>query len=183
MNDLSFDRKMARGYKTDQGIDKEVWTARFFSNVHGQRASPIGVQNFVFAANDLGSGFGLRGVRVILSRRREACRRYWVCAPSSWRTSSPSSTLRKSKTRCVTNPCKSHNGRSWVAVFKDLIKKPEETAAELKLNFDRLVDWQHVHASYSPPSLEVASSDAHLCAPVLRRPFTLCNPSSPRSLR
>lgn len=33
------------------------------------RASPIGVQNFVFAANDLGPGFGLRGVRVILSRR------------------------------------------------------------------------------------------------------------------
>ena len=148
MNDVSFDKGMPRGQTTKQKIMKEVWTAKFFKEVHFQRTSHIGIQNFTFGANELGPP----GTRVMLSRRglQE------LLTIGVLQDAAPD-THRRTIGRTLIAPTKPGDlpeRKSWLQFFKFLIKSPKKAVLAHKMDLELILTWQQVpHLPSCTPSL------------------------------
>ena len=117
---------------------KEVWTAKFFKEVHFQRTSHIGIHNFTFAANELGP----QGTRVMLSRRglQE------LLAIGVLEDAAPD-TQKRTIVRTLTAPTKPGDlpeRKSWVQFFKFLIKSPKKAIVAHKMDLELILTWQQV---------------------------------------
>ena len=153
MDDLEFDLNMPRGFTTRKQICKEVWTGSSFKLVHQQRCLSTGIQNFTFAANDLGPN----GTRIMLSRkgRTELVDDHEVLdeVPPADHVSEIRRAL-QAKDPALGN-------RSWVGTFKALVKNPAALIKELKLELNEILDWQQVP---SPPPMRTPCAAATMCA-------------------
>lgn len=162
MRDLSFGAKMPRGYSAKKRtkddttpaatIVKEVWTTKFFGQVHEENQSPIGVQMLSFGA----AWAGPPGTLVMCSRAQRIELIDGLSVLDGVAKGDYLKTLRAAiQTPLAVAEPTNPNSYSYFNKFKLLVKDSAKAIKLFNFNFEDIIVWQKSFHILKPITDEV----------------------------